>query len=113
MQAWTPSIPSMATWLIVAPAPSSTLIAPVPFAPSPVLPLVQAIWTLLIVTSGAVMSRQPVMFWQLITALALATLMVRLALPLLTVSLPPGHWLATGPVLPGPGQPHVSRFDQR
>jgi len=99
----------MATWLIVALAPSCTLITPVPFAASPVVPLEQAIWTLLTVTFGASMLRQPVMFSQLMDAPALVTWMVRVALPLFTVSVPPGHWLVTGPVLIGPGHPHDSR----
>jgi hypothetical protein len=103
----------MATWLIVALAPSCTLITPVPLAASPVVPLEQAICTLLTVTFGASMLRQPVMFSQLMDAPALVTWMVRVALPLLSVSVLPGHWLVTGPVLVGPGQPQDSRWAHR
>src|SRR5215469_17412774 len=105
MHACTPSIPSMATWLIVALAPSCTLITPVPLAASPVAPLEHAICTLLTVTFGASMLRQPVMFSQLIDAPEVVTWMVRVALPPLTDSVSPGHWLGTGPVFAGPGQP--------
>src|SRR5689334_9138095 len=112
MHACTPSIPSMATWLIVALAPSWTLMTPMPLAASPVVPLEQAICTLLTLTFGASMLRQPVIFAQLMDAPALVTWMMRVALPLLTVSVPPGHWLVTGPVLAGPGHPHDSRWPQ-
>jgi len=58
------------------------------------------------------MLKQPVIFSQLITVFAVVTWMVRLALPPWTASVPPGHWLGNGPVLPGPGHPHAARWDQ-
>src|SRR5450631_2305133 len=52
------------------------------------------------------------MFWQLMTAPAVLTVMVRVVEPLLMVSTPPGHCDRSGPVFAGPGQPQASRFCQ-
>ena len=81
-----------------------------PFALSPVRPLVHAILTFCTVTFGASMLRQPVMFWQLITVFAVVMRIVRLAAPLLTVSVLPAQAESTGPVFDDAGHPHAARF---
>jgi hypothetical protein len=56
------------------------------------------------------MRSMPVIAWQLITVPSLKMVMVRLSLPLSCRSRPDGHRDRSGPVLAGPGQPHLARF---
>src|SRR5262249_47598981 len=89
-------------------APSSTLIAPVPLASSPVLPLFATTTLFSMVTFWASMSSMPWTRSQLITAPRLVTGTVRVMLPPSSVSWPPGHCDRSGPVLVGPGQPQAA-----
>ena len=50
------------------------------------------------------------MFWQLMTVLAVVMRIVRVAAPLLTVSVLPGQAESTGPVFDDAGHPHAARF---
>src|ERR1700730_6580528 len=52
------------------------------------------------------------MFWQLMIAPDVLTVMVRVVEPPFVVSTPPGHCERSGPVFAGPGQPHASRLCQ-
>jgi hypothetical protein len=63
----------------------------------------------LTVTFWAWMSSMPWMSSQLITVLGVVISMVRVMLPLLATSWPPGHCDRSGPVLVGPGQPQSAR----
>src|SRR5213078_3666218 len=110
MHACTPSSPLIFTWLMTALAPSSTLMAPVPLASSPVLPLFATTTLFSMVMFGASMSSIPWTLSQLITVLGLVTGMVRVMLPPSSVSWPPGHCDRLGPVLVGPGQPQAARL---
>ena len=84
---------------------------PVPFAASPVLPLLQAIFTSLILTFGASMLRHPVMFWQLMTVFAVVMRIVRVVVPEFVTS-PDGQDEARYPVLSAAGQPQSARWLQ-
>src|SRR6266568_805158 len=85
----------------------------VPLAVSPCLPLLEIIVLFLTVTLLALISRYPVIFWQLMTAFGFLITMARLRPMPRGVSRCRGQRDNWGPVLAGPGQPQAARFAHR